>query len=289
MAVPNFVELEQDILKRWKDEDVFRATLKKDAPQGKFVFFEGPPTANGKPHMGHVETRAFKDLFPRFKTMQGYRVDRKAGWDTQGLPVELEVEKAIGVSGKQDIERYGIEKFNEQCRTSVWKYKELWEQMTDRVGFWLDLEKPYITYENSYIESLWWIFRQAWDAGLLVQDYKVVPYCPRCGTALSSHEVAQGYEVVKDRSVYVKFELVDEPGTFVLAWTTTPWTLPGNVALAVSEKLSYLKVKTDDGNLIVAEALAERVVGTVDGEKISGKSLVGKKYQPLFDFLDLGK
>jgi len=299
MAVPNFVELEQDILKRWKDEDVFRATLKKDAPQGKFVFFEGPPTANGKPHMGHVETRAFKDLFPRFKTMQGYRVDRKAGWDTQGLPVELEVEKAIGVSGKQDIEKYGIEKFNEQCRTSVWKYKELWEQMTDRVGFWLDLEQPYVTYENSYIETLWWILKQAWDAGLLVQDYKVVPYCPRCGTALSSHEVAQGYEFVKDRSVYVKFELVDEPGTFVLAWTTTPWTLPGNVALAVSEKIRYIKTaKNEKGErYILAEELFNRVIGPEgvsltqgsSAQIISGKDLIGKSYKPLFDFLDLEK
>ncbi|MBI4426741.1 MAG: class I tRNA ligase family protein [Candidatus Kerfeldbacteria bacterium] len=290
MAIPNFVELERDILRQWKDEDVFKKTLGKKSPKGTFVFFEGPPTANGQPHMGHVETRVFKDIIPRFKTMQGYRVERKAGWDTQGLPVELEVEKAIGVSGKKDIEAYGIEQFNAQCRQSVWKYKELWEKMTERVGFWLDLEHPYITYQPEYIETLWWILRQAWDAKLLVQDYKVVPYCPRCGTALSSHEVAQGYERVKDRAVYVKFELVDEPRTYILAWTTTPWTLPGNVALAVDEKLTYVKALTSDGNVIVAKDLLSRLAAddqTGVVEEFKGKELVGKQYQPLFDFLDL--
>ncbi len=323
MAALNFVELEKDVLKKWKHEDVFRKTLAKDSPKGDFVFFEGPPTANGMPHIGHVETRAFKDLIPRFKTMQGYRVERKAGWDTQGLPVELEVEKAIGVSGKKDIETYGIAKFNGACKQSVWKYKDLWEKMTERVGFWLDLEHPYVTYQNDYIETLWWILKKAWDAKLFMQDYKVVPYCPRCGTALSSHEVAQGYERVKDRSVYVKFELVDEPGTFVLSWTTTPWTLPGNVALAVKEDIPYLKVRTrttengPDSYYVLAKKRLEAVFQhefNVDFDKLrigvtaspldsdkqnykdkqieiveefSGKNLVGKQYKPLFDFLDL--
>lgn len=292
MAVPNFVELEKLVAKQWKDEDVFKKTLVKDAPEGDFVFFEGPPTANGMPHIGHVETRAFKDLIPRFKTMRGYRVARKAGWDTQGLPVELEVEKAIKISGKKDIEAYGVAKFNDQCRTSVWKYKDLWEKMTERVGFWLDLEHPYITYTNDYLETLWWILKQAWDAELLTQDYKVVPYCPRCGTALSSHEVAQGYELVKDRSVYVKFELVDEPGTFILGWTTTPWTLPGNVALAVDAKLAYAKVKLANGeHAYVAEALLKKLKEEDQTvvETVRGSDLIGKQYKPLFDFLNLEK
>ncbi|MBI4093326.1 MAG: class I tRNA ligase family protein, partial [Candidatus Kerfeldbacteria bacterium] len=304
MAVPNFVELEKKILKQWKHEDVFANTLKRKAPKGDFVFFEGPPTANGLPHIGHVETRAFKDIIPRFKTLQGFRVERKAGWDTQGLPVELEVEKAIGVSGKKDIEKYGIAKFNEACKKSVWKYKGLWEEMTERVGFWLNLKHPYITYQNDYVETLWWILKQAWDAKLLIQDYKVVPYCPRCGTALSSHEVAQGYERVKDRSVYVKFELVDEPGTFVLSWTTTPWTLPGNVALAVDPKIEYMKTTPNERGerYIIAKSRFDALnnedktssVSTDPSKKIpeahesfEGSALVGLKYEPLFDFLDL--
>lgn len=299
MAVPNFVELEKDVLKKWKDEDVFKKTLAKEQPAGDFVFFEGPPTANGMPHIGHVETRAFKDLVPRFKTMQGFRVDRKAGWDTQGLPVELEVEKTIKVSGKKDIEAYGVEKFNAECRKNVWKYKEIWEKITDRIGFWLDMEHPYATYTNDYIETLWWIFKQAWDADLLKQDYKVVPFCTRCGTALSSHEVAQGYERVKDRSVYVKFELVDEPGTFILGWTTTPWTLPGNVALAVKPYIKYIKTAPNEKGerLILALDLAKKIIGPdsvkVVDEKIArtmnGSELVGLQYKPLFDFLDLRK
>lgn len=301
MSTPNFVELERAILRRWKTEDVFRKTLAKPAPRGNFVFYEGPPTANGLPHIGHVETRAFKDILPRFKTMQGYRVERKAGWDTQGLPVELEVEKAIGVSGKKDIEAYGVARFNEQSRLSVWKYKELWERMTERVGFWLDLEQPYVTYQPEYLETLWWIFKQAWDHQLLIQDYKVVPYCVRCGTTLSSHEVAQGYQRVTDRSVYLKFELADEPGTFILAWTTTPWTLPGNVALAVDPKISYFKSAPNEKGerFIVAEKRREKVLGLeatphlrdkkTAASTFLGKALVGKKYVPLFDFLDLGK
>lgn len=292
MAIPKFPELEEGILKRWKEQDIFKKTLAKDSPRGRFVFYDGPPTANGIPHIGHVETRAFKDIIPRFKTMQGFHVDRKAGWDTQGLPVELEVEKDLGISGKKDIEAYGIAKFNEKAKTSVWKYKDLWEKMTERVGFWLDTEHPYITYQPEYIESLWWIFQQAWNQKLLVQDYKVVPYCPRCGTALSSHEVAQGYQNVEDTSVYIKFELVDEPGTFVLAWTTTPWTLPGNVALAIDKDLDYVKVKTEHGDqLILGKALLQKLNEndrTVVAE-MKGSELVGKTYKPLFDFLNLEK
>jgi len=316
MAIPKFPELEEQILKDWKDKDIFKKTLAKDSPKGNFVFFDGPPTANGIPHIGHVETRAFKDIIPRFKTMQGFHVERKAGWDTQGLPVELEVEKDLGISGKKDIEKFGIAEFNAKAKESAWKYKDLWEKMTNRVGFWLDTENPYVTYQPEYIESLWWIFKQIWDQKLLIQDYKVVPYCPRCGTALSSHEVAQGYQNVADTSVYVKFELVDEPGTFVLAWTTTPWTLPGNVALAVSPDLTYVKVNGYDPKRgkneywILEKNSWERLnkkfgeseyghhveegsetpldTGEIVWEK-KGSELVGKKYTPLFDFLDLEK
>lgn len=292
MPIPKFPELEEQILKDWKDKQIFKKTLAKPSPQGNFVFYDGPPTANGIPHIGHVETRAFKDIIPRFKTMQGYHVDRKAGWDTQGLPVELEVEKDLAISGKKDIEKYGIAEFNAKAKESVWKYKDLWEKMTERVGFWLDTEHPYITYEPEYIESLWWIFKQIWDQKLLEQDYKVVPYCPRCGTALSSHEVAQGYQNVEEDSVYVKFELVDEPNTFVLAWTTTPWTLPGNVALAVKKNIEYVKVRAANGEmLILAKALLGKLNET-DREvvaELKANDLIDKTYKPLFDFLDLEK
>lgn len=290
MAVPKFPELEEQILKYWREQNIFQQTLDKPAPQGKFVFFDGPPTANGIPHIGHVETRAFKDIIPRFKTMQGYFVERKAGWDTHGLPVEIEVEKDLGISGKKDIEKYGVAKFNAAAKESVWKYKDLWEKMTERIGFWLDLQHPYVTYSNDYIESVWWIFSQIWKQKLLEQDFKVVPYCPRCGTALSSHEVAQGYQNVKEESVYVTFELIDEPGTFVLAWTTTPWTLPGNVALAVKNDVEYVKVKAANGEkYIIAKALLDKLSEpdrNIEAE-LKGRDLVGKKYHPLFDFIDL--
>lgn len=299
MPIPKFPELEEQILKDWKDKQIFKKTLAKSSPQGNFVFYDGPPTANGIPHIGHVETRAFKDIIPRFKTMQGYHVERKAGWDTQGLPVELEVEKDLGISGKKDIEKFGIAEFNVKAKESVWKYKDLWEKMTERVGFWLDTDHPYITYQPEYIESLWWIFKQIWDQKLLVQDYKVVPYCPRCGTALSSHEVAQGYQNVKEDSVYVKFELVDEPGTFVLAWTTTPWTLPGNVALAIDKDIDYIRTAPNENGerYILANDLALKVIGPdavkVVDDKVSrifkGAELVGKSYKPLFNFVNLEK
>ncbi|MFC1662672.1 isoleucine--tRNA ligase [Patescibacteria group bacterium] len=287
---PNFPKLEEDILKFWRDKKIFSKSLKKTASGKRFVFFEGPPTANGRPGIHHIEARAFKDLIPRFKTMQGYFVERKAGWDTQGLPVELEVEKQIGVSGKLDIEKYGVDKFNKKCRDSVWKYKDEWEKMTERIGFWIDLEDPYITYTNEYIETLWWILKQVWDKKLLEQGYKVVPYCPRCGTSLSSHEVAQGYEDVTEDSVYIKFKLVDQPDTFILAWTTTPWTLPGNVALAVNQKIKYLKVKQDNEYYILAEDLVDLLEG--DYKKVAevkAKDLIGQRYEPLFPFVDLEK
>ncbi|HEB01543.1 MAG TPA: isoleucine--tRNA ligase, partial [Candidatus Portnoybacteria bacterium] len=238
----NFSRLEEKILKFWQKENIFKKSLeqRKEAPH--FVFYEGPPTANAKPGVHHVLARVFKDLIPRYKTMRGFFVERKAGWDTHGLPVELEVEKELKFSGKKEIEKYGIEKFNQKCKENVWKYKEDWEELTRRIGFWIDLENPYITYENDYIESLWWIIKQIWDQKLLYQDYKVVPYCPRCGTALSSHELAQGYKSIKEDSVYLKLKVKGQKNTFFLIWTTTPWTLSANVALAVGKDINYVKV-----------------------------------------------
>lgn len=284
-----FAELEDRILASWKEHKIFEKTLAKPPRQGNFVFFEGPPTANGKPGLHHVLARAFKDLIPRYKTMQGFRVDRKAGWDTQGLPVELEVEKELKFRGKPDIEKYGIKEFNEHCRQNVWKYKADWEKLTERIGFWLDLEHPYITYEPYYIESLWWILKQVWEtkvngARLLYKDYKVVPHCPRCGTALSSHEVAQGYKSVKENSVYVRFRIKKEPATSILSWTTTPWTLPGNVALAVGKNIVYVRVKINNEFVILAKDRLSILVG-VDFEPIAemmGEDLIGLEYEPLF-------
>jgi len=284
---PNFPEEEKRILAYWEENDIFQKTLEKDAPKGPFVFFEGPPTANGKPGIHHAETRAFKDCVPRFKTMQGYHVDRKAGWDTHGLPVELEVEKQLGFTGKAQIEEFGIEKFNALCKESVWKYKEDWETFTKRLGFWLDFENAYITYKPEYVESLWWVVKQIWDKGLLYKDYRVTPHCPRCGTSLSSHELSQGYKDVKDLSVTAKFELAGEPGTFILAWTTTPWTLPGNVGLAVGKDLDYVKVKVGSEYYWLAKNRLAEVVkdGGEVVEEGKGEMLVGKQYVPLYDFL----
>jgi len=290
---PNFPQMEEELLKNWEAEKIFEKTIAKDAPKGRFVFFEGPPTANGKPGIHHVEARAFKDCILRYRTMQGYFVDRKAGWDTHGLPVEIEVEKQLGFSGKKDIENFGIEPFNKKCRESVWKYLEEWRSITKRIGFWLDLEKPYVTYHSEYVESLWWIIKQIWDKGLLYQDYKVVPYCPRCGTSLSSHEVAQGYKEVEDPAIYIKFKvtkLVDgsapiEP-EFLVAWTTTPWTLPANVALAVGVDMTYVKVKNNGVYLWVAKSRVEEVTQgdyEIVDEK-EGAHLVGMEYEPLYDF-----
>ena len=245
MSNINFPKNEEEVLQYWKEENIFQKTLDKKSPKGNFVFFEGPPTANGKPGIHHVLARAFKDVIPRFKTMQGYFVGRKAGWDTHGLPVELQVEKALGISGKPDIESLketkeeSIKFFNAECKKSVWQYKEDWEKLTERIAFWLDLDNAYVTYENYYIESLWSILKKVNDKGLLYKGHKVVPHCPRCGTALSSHEVAQGYKEVEENSVYLKFKLKNEPNTYILSWTTTPWTLPGNVGLAISENIEY--------------------------------------------------
>ena len=243
----NFPSIEEQILKYWQDNGIFKKTLEKDSPKGSFTFYEGPPTANGKPGIHHVLARAFKDLIPRFKTMQGYYVERKAGWDTHGLPVELQVEKLLKISGKPEIEKYGVAEFNEQCKKSVWEYQAEWEKLTERIGFWLDMEHPYVTYHKDYVESLWWIFKEIYKKGLLYQGHKVVPHCPRCGTPLSSHEVAQGYKEVTEPSVFVKFKITKgndkvKEGDYILSWTTTPWTLPGNVALAVGEKMDYVKI-----------------------------------------------
>ena len=227
----NFVAREEEVLEFWRRENVFKKTveLRKGAPA--FTFFDGPPTANGKPHIGHIETRAIKDIIPRYRTMKGYDVLRKAGWDTHGLPVELEVEKMLGLDGKPQIEQYGIEPFIKECKKSVWKYKTEWEQMSERVGYWADMEDPYITYDDNYIESEWWSLKQIYEKGLLYKGHKIVPYCPRCGTALSSHEVAQGYKRVEETSAVVRFKVVGKENTYLVAWTTTPWTLPSNVAL----------------------------------------------------------
>ncbi len=279
---------EEEVLSFWKENKIFEKSLKKESPKGEFVFFEGPPTANGRPGIHHLEARAFKDAIPRYKTMQGYHVRRKGGWDTHGLPVELEVEKELGFTSKKQIEEYGIGKFNQKCRESVWKYKTEWEEFTNRIGYWLDLENPYITYDPKYVESLWWIIKKINDQGLLYKDYKVLPWCPRCGTALSSHELAQGYQDDKDLSITAKFELVDESNTFILAWTTTPWTLPGNVGLAVGEDIEYIKVKIENSFYILAKARVSSILKDQQHEVIKefkGKDLVGKSYKPLFPYL----
>lgn len=292
---PDFPKLEEEVLKLWEEGKIFEKSLDQTRKGKPFVFYEGPPTANGKPGIHHVEARAFKDLIPRFQTMMGRFVLRKGGWDTHGLPVELEVEKKLGISGKKQIEsikptvRESIVEFNKLCRESVWAYKEEWERLTKRMGYWVDLENPYITYHNSYIESVWAILKKVWDKDLIYLGHKVVPYCPRCGTALSSHEVAQGYQKVWDTSVYVKFKLTDEENTYFLSWTTTPWTLPGNVALAVGEKIEYVKAKLDQEYFIIAKDLMAKVLGegaTIESE-MSGQDLIGKAYEPLFDIASL--
>lgn len=279
-------EREEAILAFWKENQIFEKSLQKPAPKGEFIFYEGPPTANGKPGIHHLEARAFKDAIPRYKTMCGYRVNRRAGWDTHGLPVELEVEKQLGFKGKPDIEKYGIAAFNKKCRESVSTYIDLWAKFTNRIGYWVDDTKAYFTLDSSYMEVLWHLFARTAKDGRLYKDYKVVPWCPRCGTALSSHELAQGYEDVKDLTLTAKFELVDEPGTFLLAWTTTPWTLPGNVALAIGEKIAYGKYKKDDEQVILADARAKDTLNaawTRIGD-VPAATLVGKKYRPLHDF-----
>ncbi len=287
----NFVEREESILQFWKEQNIFKKSCELRKGNEPFTFYDGPPTANGRPHIGHILTRCIKDLIPRYKSMKGFDVLRKAGWDTHGLPVELEVEKQLGLDGKEQIEAYGVEKFIAECKKSVWKYKEEWEQMSDRVGFWADMENPYITYEDYYIESIWWSLKKIHEKGLLYKGHKVVPYCPRCGTALSTHEVAQGYQDVTENSVFVKFSVVDQPDTSLLAWTTTPWTLPSNVALCINAKEDYACVQSGDEKLIMAKALVEKVMGE-DHQIIwtkPGAEIVGMSYKPLFGFQTVDK
>ncbi len=287
----NFVEREKETEKFWKDHDIFKKSMenRKDGPT--YTFYDGPPTANGKPHIGHVLTRVIKDMIPRYRTMKGYMVPRKAGWDTHGLPVELEVEQKLGLDGKEQIEEYGLDPFIRQCKESVWKYKGMWEDFSGTVGFWADMDNPYVTYDDNFIESEWWALKQIWDKGLLYKGFKIVPYCPRCGTPLSSHEVAQGYKAVKERSAIVRFKVIGEDAYF-LAWTTTPWTLPSNTALCMNPEAEYCKVKAADGYVYyMAKALLDSVLGKLAEEEkpayevmetYLGKELENKEYEPLF-------
>ena len=284
----NFVEREKNIEKFWEDEQIFKKSIDSRKQGPTYTFYDGPPTANGKPHIGHVLTRVIKYMIPRYRAMKGYMVPRKAGWDTHGLPVELEVEKMLGLDGKEQIEQYGLEPFIEHCKESVWKYKGMWEKFSNTVGFWADMEHPYVTYHNSFIESEWWALKEIWNKGLLYKGFKIVPYCPRCGTPLSSHEVAQGYKDVKERSAIAKFPVKGEDA-YILAWTTTPWTLPSNVALCVNPDETYVKVKMkEDGTVYyMAQALCDTVLGegTYDVlETFVGKDLEYKEYEPLFDY-----
>ncbi len=282
----NFVSRETEILDFWKKNRIFEKTLEKTKDGEEFSFYDGPPTANGKPHIGHILTRVMKDIIPRFKTMKGYHATRIAGWDTHGLPVELEVEKQLGMDGKQDIEKYGIEPFIKKCKESVWKYKSEWEKMSDRVGYWVDMEHPYITYDDNYIESVWWSLKNIFDRGLIYKGHKIVPYCPRCGTALSSHEVAQGYKDVEEKSAAVAFKAADEEDVYIVAWTTTPWTLPSNVALCVGPDFDYALVKSGDKKYIVAAERVSAFFEEGEYEILSlkkGSEYVGLKYEPLYE------
>ena len=284
----DFLTREKEVLSFWKKNEIFKKSVDLRKGCDTFTFYDGPPTANGKPHIGHIETRAIKDLIPRYQTMKGKNVLRKAGWDTHGLPVELEVEKQLGMDGKDQIEQYGLEPFIKKCRESVWKYKGMWEEMSDRVGYWCDMEHPYITYEDNYIESEWWSLKEIAKKGLLYKGHKIVPYCPRCGTALSSHEVSQGYKTVKERSAVVRFKVRDQENTYIYAWTTTPWTLPSNVALCVNPHETYARFDFEGRTVIMGDALIEKVLGegAVVTNKITfpGEELVGLRYEPLFDF-----
>ena len=285
-----FVEREREVEKFWADNNIFKKSIDSRKDAKTYMFYDGPPTANGKPHIGHVLTRVIKDMIPRYRTMKGYKVPRKAGWDTHGLPVELEVEKLLGIDGKDQIEAYGLDPFISKCKESVWKYKGMWEEFSGVVGFWADMEDPYVTYHNDFIESEWWALKKIWDRGLLYKGFKIVPYCPRCGTPLSSHEVAQGYKDVKERSAIVRFKVKGEDAYF-LAWTTTPWTLPSNVALCVNPEEMYVRVKHEGYTYIMAEALVETVLkeNFEVVESFKGKTLEYKEYEPLFDFVNPDK
>ncbi len=294
-----FVGMEKDVAKLWKDKDIIKKNFALNEGKEYFTFYDGPPTANGKPHVGHIETRVMKDIIPRYKVMKGYKVIRKAGWDTHGLPVELEIEKKLGISGKQQIEEYGVEKFVKECKESVFTYVSMWEEMTNKVGYWVDMENPYVTYHNEYIESVWWALSKLWEKGLLYEGHKVMPYCPRCGTALSSHEVAQGYKDVKDLTCIAKFKVEENQGyeknTYILAWTTTPWTLPSNLALCINKSYTYVLVKANIGteeetkfeNYILAKDLLEKVLKDTPYEivkEFKGEELLGIKYERLMPF-----
>ena len=290
-----FVGMEHKVAENWKEKDIIKKNFDMNEGKRYFTFYDGPPTANGKPHVGHIETRVMKDIIPRYKVMKGYKVIRKAGWDTHGLPVELEIEKSLGISGKEQIEEYGVEKFVKKCKESVFTYVHMWEEMTNKVGYWVDMENPYVTYHNNYIESVWWALKQMWEKGLLYEGHKVMPYCPRCGTALSSHEVAQGYKDVKDLTCIAKFKVVGKENTYILAWTTTPWTLPSNLALCVNKSYEYAEIKanigTDDEpkyeNYILAKDLIETVLKETPYEIIKtfkGEELLGTKYEQLMPF-----
>lgn len=285
-ASTNFVDMEKSVAKLWNEKNVIEKSFNLNQDGEYFTFYDGPPTANGKPHVGHVLTRVMKDLIPRYKVMKGYKVLRKAGWDTHGLPVELEIEKKLGISGKPQIEEYGVEKFVKECKESVFKYTSLWKQMSEQLGFWVDMDNPYITYENNYIESVWWALKQMWEKELLYKGHRVTPYCPRCGTALSSHEVAQGYKDVKEATAFVKFKVKGEENKYILAWTTTPWTLPSNVALAVNQSYDYVEIINNEEHLILAKDLVDKVI---EGEyeivrEFKGEELIGKKYEQLLPF-----
>src|SRR3990167_9469719 len=290
----DFKETESRVGKFWEEHTIFEKSLELRRKGKRFVFWEGPPTANGKPHIGHFLTRLPKDLYGRYKTMRGFFVLRKAGWDTHGLPVEIEVEKELGFNNKKQVEEYGIAKFNRKARESVWKYTKEWEDMTRRMGFWLDLDHPYVTYETNYMESVWSILKTIWDKGLLYQAHKVVPLCVRCGTPLSAHEVSQGYKTVTDRSVTIKFKVksLKFKDAYILAWTTTPWTLPGNIALAVGPSIKYQVVGIKDTNekYILAEDLVPKILLNTQYEILNtmlGSELIGLEYEPLFDVPEL--
>jgi isoleucyl-tRNA synthetase len=281
----SFVDMEKDVSKLWDKKGIIKKSFESNQDGKYFTFYDGPPTANGKPHVGHVITRVMKDIIPRYKVMKGYKVLRKAGWDTHGLPVELEIEKKLGISGKPQIEVYGVEKFVKECKKSVFSYVTLWKEMSERLGYWVDMDNPYVTYHNDYIESEWWALKTMWDKGLLYKGHKVMPYCPRCGTSLSSHEVAQGYKDVKEASAFVKFKIKGEANKYLLAWTTTPWTLPSNVALAVNKKYDYVEVINNEEHLILAKNLLSVLEGEVETVKeFKGEDLLGTEYEQLFKY-----
>jgi isoleucyl-tRNA synthetase len=281
----SFVDMEKDVLKLWDEKEIIKKSFESNENGEYFTFYDGPPTANGRPHVGHVITRVMKDIIPRYKVMKGYKVLRKAGWDTHGLPVELEIEKKLGISGKPQIEEYGVEKFVTECKESVFSYVTLWKEMSEKLGFWVDMDNPYVTYHNDYIESVWWALKTMWDKELLYRGHKIVPYCPRCGTALSSHEVAQGYKDVKEATAFVKFKVLGEENKYLLAWTTTPWTLPSNVALAVNKSYDYVEVVNNEEHLV----LAKNLLNVLEGEyevvrEFKGEELLGIQYDQLFKF-----